>query len=115
MVDDIKEPEDKRTTLIIHAVGDSMDKFKRGDFPTGNEYTEREKLNMLKEKKAAVVTIEIKATSGGIPFTMLADDFILRLDSETSEDNKVVLQKKLQNLIPQIGVLIDKWTTEMNR
>lgn len=108
--------EDGRAVISdIKSVGSSNSRFIKGDFPTGDEYSEEEKMAFFKGRKYAVVSIEIKAKSSNVPFTILVDGFTLHLEHGIEKDNVEVITKKLQNIIPQISVLINRWTEEMNK
>ena len=99
----------------IKDVGTPENKFFKGDFAVGTDYTEEEKLSFFKDKKYALVSLEIKAKSSNTPFTLLVDDFALHLERGKISENVAIISNKLQNLIPQIEVLIKKWTEEMGK
>jgi hypothetical protein len=106
---------DKRASISdVKNIGDSSNRFIKGDFPTGDEYSDEEKMEIFRQKNYALVVMEIRAKSANVPFTLLVDNFSLHLEEGKEDENIKVISKKLENLIPQIGKLIKKWTEEMN-
>lgn len=105
---DIRDP-----TGTIKRIGDSDNLFFKGDAPSGVDISEEEKLSFFKDKNYAIITLEITSKSANVPFTILVDQFTLHLVRDKINENTEVIAEKLQNLIPQIGVLIKKWTEEI--
>lgn len=102
-------------TETIKDIGQDVERFLNAETPTGNKLSEEQRNMLMRAKKVGVITIEIKCEAGKIPFTLLQDQFNLKLEGVNTSDNVKVLRDKLANISSQIEVLVKHWNSEMGK